>query len=81
MNTAIDRGTPVGRALADGLLRSYDAWRRGSDAVQRAYDAWVGSDSANRELTYAGYLAALDQEELAAEQYRDDLARVRRMSR
>jgi hypothetical protein len=80
MDTAINSGTPVGRALVDGLLDSYDSWRHESAAVRRAYDAWVSSDDANRELTYAAYVAALDQEELAAKRYSDELARVQRIA-
>jgi hypothetical protein len=72
--------TPVGRVLTDGLFQRYTSWRNESNAVQRAYEAWVSSDSANRELAYAGYLAALDQEELAAEAYRDELAWIRTVS-
>jgi hypothetical protein len=73
--------TTFSRALGDGLLERYKSWRHESEAVQRAYEAWIGSDPSNRELGYAGYLAALDQEELAAEAYRDELAWVRRMAR
>jgi hypothetical protein len=73
--------TAFGRALADGLLRHYASWRRESDAVQRAYETWISSHDANRELAYAGYLAALDQEELAAQRYRDHVAWVERIER
>jgi hypothetical protein len=72
--------TPVGRALTDGLFQRYTSWRNESNAVQHAYEAWVSSDAAKRELAYAGYLAALDQEELAAEAYRDQLAWVQTVS-
>jgi hypothetical protein len=78
MVTTSDR--TLGRALADGLLRHYTAWRRESEAVQLAYEAWINSDSKSRELAYAGYQAALDQEELAAEGYREQLAWVDRIS-
>lgn len=63
--------TTLGRALADGLLRHYTAWRRESEAVQLAYEAWIKADGESRELAYARYLAALDQEELTAEAYRE----------
>ena len=72
--------TRLGRALADRLLQQYTSWRRESAAVQRAYEAWISSDADNRELAYAGYLAALDQEELAADGYRDQVAWVERIS-
>ena len=79
MVTTSDTG--LGRALTGGLLRHYTSWRRESDAVQRAYEAWISSDAANREFAYAGYLAALDQEELAAHRYRDHVAWVERVGR
>jgi hypothetical protein len=73
--------TRLGRALADGLLRHHTSWRRESDAVKLAYEGWTSSDTANRELAYARYLAALDQEELAAHRYRDHVAWVERIAR
>ena len=73
--------TTLERSLADGLHRRYTAWRRESDAVQRAYEAWLDSDGpqAGARSTPA-YLAALDQEQLAADSYRDELAWVERIS-
>lgn len=78
MATISDTG--VGRSLADGLHQRYTAWRRESDAVHAAYEGWLNADDATRELAYAGYLAALDQEALAADSYRDELAWVERIS-
>ena len=72
--------TAIGQALTDELLEHHDAWRHEAEAVQRAYDAWVGAERANRQLAYAGYLAALDQEQLASDAYRDQLAWLRRFS-
>ena len=72
--------TTLGRSLADGLHERYTAWRRESDAVQRAYEAWLDSAGAKRELAYGGYLAALDQEEVAADSYRQELTRIERIS-
>jgi hypothetical protein len=72
--------TAIGQALTDELLEHHDAWRHDAEAVQRAYDAWIGAERANRELAYAGYLAALDQEQLAADAYREQLAWLRRFS-
>ena len=72
--------TTLGRVLADGLLQHYTAWRRESDAVQLAYEAWISSDSAHRELAYAGYMAALDEEELEAEGYREQIEWVERIA-
>lgn len=66
-----------GRVLIDEAFQLYTSWRNQSNAVQHAYEVWVSSDEADRDLTYAGYLAALDQEELAAAAYRDQLAWVR----
>ena len=72
--------TTVGRALTDELFERYTLWRNQSSAVKHSYEAWVSSDGANRDLAYAGYLAALDQEELAAQAYRDQLAWIRTLS-
>ena len=72
--------TTVGRALTDELFERYTLWRNQSSAVQHSYEAWVSSDGPDRDLAYAGYLAALDQEELAAEAYRDQLAWIRTLS-
>ena len=72
--------TTLGRALADGLLQRYTAWRRESDAVQLAYESWISADGERRELAYAGYLAALDQEELEAAGYREQVEWVERIS-
>jgi hypothetical protein len=80
MKLDTNSGTTLGRVLTDGLFQRYTSWRNQSNAVQRAYEAWVSSDGANRDLTYAGYLAALDQEELAAAAYRDQLAWIRTVS-
>ena len=72
--------TTVGRALTDELFERYVSWRNESNAVQHSYEAWVSSDGPDRDLAYAGYLAALDREELAAEAYRDQLAWIRTLS-
>lgn len=80
MKLDTNRRTTVGRALTDGLFQRYTSWRNQSDAVQRAYEAWVSSEGANRDLAYARYLAALDQEELAAADYRDQFAWIRTVS-
>jgi hypothetical protein len=72
--------TAFARGLGDSVLERYTSWRHDCAAVQRAYEAWIESEAPNRELAYAGYLAALDQEELAAAAYRDELAWVRRIS-
>jgi hypothetical protein len=73
--------TTFGRAVGDRLLGRYDSWRQECASVERAYEAWTSSDRAGRKVAYAGYLAALDQEELAAAAYRDELARARKRSR
>jgi hypothetical protein len=73
--------TRLGRSLADALHQRYSSWRRESDSVQRAYEAWLDAEATKRELAYAGYLAALDQEQLAADSYRDELRWVERISR
>ncbi len=66
-----------GREVAtDRLLQLRTAWRREAAAVQRAYDRWTSAQPETRDLAYAGYVGALDQEEHAANGYRMELARL-----
>jgi hypothetical protein len=78
MTTTTD--TTLGRSSAGRLRHRYISRRGESNAVQLAYDGWVNSHDDKRELAYAGYLAALDQEALAADSYRDELAWAARIS-
>jgi hypothetical protein len=68
-------------AAADALVESYVAWREASSDVHAAYERWAACDSYDREGTFAGYLAALQQEEHAAWVYELQIEEVRRSSR
>jgi hypothetical protein len=58
------------------LVDSYVAWRETAGAVQDAYDRWARRTSADRDVAFAGYSAALQQEAQAARIYQDQLERV-----
>jgi hypothetical protein len=63
------------------VRESYDAWRNASSGVQRAYDRWATSGATDRDVGFGGYLAALQQEEHAAQVYQGRLERARRRTR
>jgi hypothetical protein len=70
----------LARSALDELLERYVSWHEGCEAVRAAYKRWAGSTRAERRLSYAVYLAALDREQLAASTYADHLQRVRRIA-
>ena len=71
--------TPGARdAAADALIDSYVAWREASSDVRAAYRRWSAARSPDRELAFAGYRAALQQEEHAAGVYQRCIERLRR---
>jgi hypothetical protein len=80
MRTVINIDSAPGRRSIDALLERYVCWREESEAVWQAYEGWNDSDCGEREPAYAGYLAALDREELAARAYAHQIGRVRRMA-
>ena len=57
--------------LIDELMDRYVDWREQCLAVGKAYERWSGGPSADRELAFAGYGAALDLEEHASRVYED----------
>ena len=67
-----------GRSIA--LLQRYVAWREECRALWRAYQRWTDSTRRECGLAYAGYLAALDREDLTARTYADQIKRVTRTS-
>ena len=79
MNTVINRETAIGRSVVDALLDHYVSWRQESLAVQLAYERWAESDSDERRLAHAGYLAALDREAQSARVYADHTDQVQRI--
>jgi hypothetical protein len=81
MRTVIDIDSAPRRRSIDALLERYVCWREECEAVWRAYESWNDSDTGERGPAYAGYLAALDREELAARAYAHQIERVGRMAR
>lgn len=55
--------------VIDAVIDVYVAWREASAAVSAGYESWSTAVSAERDDAYAGYVAALDREELAATRY------------
>jgi hypothetical protein len=81
MRTAVDSDTALEGWAIDALLERYVSWREECQAVWLTYQRWTGSAHDERHLAYAGYLAALDQEEHAARAYADHVYSVRRRCR
>jgi hypothetical protein len=52
--------------LVDAFVESYVEWREGCEDVESAYHRWTASASADRDLAFLAYQAALDREEKAA---------------
>jgi hypothetical protein len=75
MATAFDSDTAIGRWAIDELLQCYVSWREECHGVRLAYRRWADSAPAEGRLAYAGYVAALDREERAAQAYADHLER------
>lgn len=80
MKAVSDRETGLVRYSIDELLERYVSWREECQAVATAYHWWTHARRGERLLTYAGYLAALDREEVAAHFYANDVERVRRIT-
>jgi len=68
--------SPTRRELIDTVVDLYVAWRERSAAVGAAYHRFRDAPPSDRALAHAAYLAALDQEELAAIDYRRALERA-----
>jgi hypothetical protein len=64
-------------AATDLLISDYVAWREARLRVRAAYSTWAHT-SDNRKLAFGAYLAALDQEEKAADGYARRIEHVRR---
>ena len=55
------------RADADDVMAAYWAWKRECAAVRAAYTRWAHAATRDACLSFAGYRAALDREEQAAD--------------
>ena len=58
-------------ALLDAAHDAYADWADESLAVERHYARWRDATSRERALAFAGYAAALEREERAAQVYAD----------
>jgi len=81
MRTLVDSDSALARWATDAMLECYVYWREECQAVRLTYQRWTGSRHDERDLAYAGYLAALDEEEHAARAYADHVDWVRRQCR
>jgi hypothetical protein len=66
----------VSAAMADALLERYLLWRQATAAVTLTYRAWTHGPMSTRELAYADYCDALDEEELSAADYQECVRRA-----
>jgi len=55
--------------LVDEMLECYITWREPRTGVQDAYADWRAAAAHDRERAFHTYVAALDREQLAAEDY------------
>jgi hypothetical protein len=55
------------RPLVDNLFESWVCWREACEAVDSTYARWQQCEAAQRGLAFAGYQAALDREDQAAQ--------------
>jgi hypothetical protein len=77
----VPRATHAADRAAEAVTDSYVAWRKASCGVQAAYERWAAWESSDRDLAFAAYLAALENEEHAARVYEKQIKRLRRASR
>lgn len=56
--------------LIDAVMDVYVTWRERCAAVEMSYRIWSCAVPEASALAYSGYTAALDREELAADEYR-----------
>jgi hypothetical protein len=62
--------------VVDDAVLAYAEWRQASAAVWDAYGRWEGTAGSDRVCAHAAYLAAIDQEQAAANAYADLIGRV-----
>ena len=77
MMSSTARTTSVGLdKVVDDAVRAYAEWRQASAAVWDAYRRWESTDGPDHTCAHAAYLAAIDQEQAAANAYADLIGRV-----
>jgi len=69
VDRASRRTTPRINEMVDEMLAAYVDWRETAAVARVAYGRWSQSPVAERELRFATFLAALDQEQSAAASY------------
>ena len=57
------------KRLVDGLIDAYVSWREACLRVSDAYGSWASGTGPGATSAFGWYMAALDQEERAAEVY------------
>ncbi len=57
--------------MSDEFAGSYARWREESAHVRVSYQRWRDAERETEPLAFAAYLAALDREARAADEYRD----------
>ena len=60
----------------DDAVVAYAEWRHASAAARDAYGQWESAARADYACAHAAYLAAVDQEQAAANAYADLIGRV-----
>jgi hypothetical protein len=65
--------------LVDELVQAYVDWREACARVDAAYRSWASDPAPGDRVTFGVYLAALDEEEQAAESYAGLVRRAERM--
>ena len=67
--------------LVDEAVLAHVQWREESATVWAAYGQWTSAAAEDARSAYAGYRAALDREEAAAQVYASRLERVSELLR
>jgi hypothetical protein len=62
--------------VVDDAVLAYTEWRQASAAVWDAYGRWESTAGSDHAGAHAAYVAAVDQEQAAANAYADLVGRV-----
>ena len=62
--------------MVEDAVLAYLDWREASMGVWHAYAGWENAAAEDKVWAFAAYLAAIDQEEAAANAYADLIGRV-----
>jgi hypothetical protein len=73
LSSAAIQSRPADRSpwLDSEFVECYARWREESAEVRLSYDRWRDAEPDIQPLAHAAYLAALDREARAADEYRD----------